>query len=274
VDRRIPASARRPHRRPAAHRPAAPHPVLELQQLAGNRAVAARLAGGPHSVQRRLPGPEVTTSPAITELTPAGQVARAQQLQDMIRGQLAQLPPDTSLNITNAFYDHGLIISKPVTEYASTAEALTALRNMLTIIRAEAPTATRPGDRPNSRPSGPEKLALQGMIIQAKAIFNAVAGGHADQQITTVFNPANAGDAARVRGTFAAAAAALQRLYDSDVIFLDTRGDLQTKGVGALTGTGSMTLPAGFARAATPDGVQVLLHESFHAVDSGIIDKV
>src|SRR5690242_1253718 len=121
------------------------HPLLRFQRAAGNRAVAERLAGGRPVVQRRLPGPEATSSPAFTELKPPQQAAHAQQLQDMIRGQIAHLPPNVSLDIGNTFFDQGLIISKPVSEYASPAEALEDLRRMLVVVKAKAPTVMRPG---------------------------------------------------------------------------------------------------------------------------------
>jgi hypothetical protein len=219
-----------------------------------------------------LVGTGVTGAPPFTDAQ-LNRTELLRKLHQMVKRANNRVRATDRTAVDNALTAKGVQIDM-VIDYTTFNSAAKTLEKMLQVMVDKARYVVQAYDAVNKSFSDPQRANIMPLVNEAVTAFTRISKGDQDAFIRATFALPDDTKLPEIKETFAAAATALTRLYNDRMLLCDDRGDLTIQGAGALTSPESMLLPPSFANGRTDDRVRVLLHETFHAVDTAIIDHV
>jgi hypothetical protein len=149
----------------------------------------------------------------------------------------------------------------------------TQLTSFAAAVRTAAPTLEL-GDPAlidtGPRPATADAANLASLVSAADTIFNTIASGANDADLTQVFGAANV---ATAKAKYAAARTRMNTLHGTGHIVTDRSGYNAEVGLGGLTNSAQISVsPQTIDNPALPGSVVTLIHESMHAGNSDVRD--
>jgi hypothetical protein len=262
-----------------------PHIVFGAGQYAPTRAPGAFLLAHElaHTLQqskvagfiqrRRVPpGSALTTTvtPGATDLA-----AHQAGLLRILRRAWDSLTPGEKTTVRTAAAAFGITGGTDAALFAALATATpTQLRSFADAIRTARPGLVL-GDPAlidvGARPATSDTANITKLVTNANKIFDAVAAGSRDADLTAIFGSANL---AAAKTKYAAARTRMNALHTADKIVTDRSGYSAEVSLGGLTNSAQIAVsPHTIDHPDAHDSVATLVHESMHAGNSDVHDK-
>jgi len=237
--------------------------------------LAHTLQQGRDGTVRRRRIPDAVGAAAL--IPPAGgtdTAAHAQGLLRLLRSAWSELSAANQLAVRTQAVTFGIAAPTEVALFAALATGSNdQLLKFAAAIRTADPTTTL-GDPAlidtGARTGTPDVANIVTLVAGADKIFNAVAAGTQDADLSDVFGPSNV---AKAKKKFANARLALHRLQAAKKIVTDRSGYNAEVGLGGLTNPDQLAVAPGIIDSPTAtNSIVTTVHESMHAGNTNLKD--